>query len=60
MKGREPPLLNFFRGLLPYIERLAPKRQRLFKAELVQLVNKLVDEEEEEYDQNASRRSPSV
>lgn len=57
VKERESPLVNFFRGVLPDIEKLAPKRQRMFKAELVQLVNKLVDEEEEENVRITSRPS---
>lgn len=57
VKEQESPLVNFFRGVLPDIEKLAPKRQRMFKAELVKLVNKLVDEEEEENARVSSRPS---
>lgn len=45
---QDPPLINFFKGLLPDIERLSAKRQRSFKEALVKLVNGFVDAEEQE------------
>lgn len=45
---QDPLLMNFFKGLLPDIERLSAKRQRSFKEALVKLVNGFVDAEEQE------------
>ena len=45
---QDPPLINFFKGLLTDIERLSAKRQRSFKEALVKLVNGFVDAEEQE------------
>lgn len=56
-KEGESLLVNFIWGVLPDIEKLAPKRQRMFKAVLVHLVNKLVDEEQEENVRISSRPS---
>lgn len=42
------PMLHFFKGILPDIEQLTPRRQRIFKEETLRLINKLVDEQEYE------------
>lgn len=54
-EGTRVTSVNFFRGVLPDLEEINLKRQRIFKAELVKLVNKLVDREEEENTQVSSR-----
>ncbi|XP_030746732.1 uncharacterized protein LOC115875416 isoform X2 [Sitophilus oryzae] len=49
--------LNFFKSLIPDMQKLSSKRHRQFKAEIMLSLNKLLDEEEEEIARNSSSSS---